>query len=139
MLVHQSVRQKVQHLPLANSMKMPLFFTRSAVIKLGGKSLSDTVCQAESVKEFNSKKRLRIEVSGGGCSGYKYKYLMDETATDEDLVFKYSNVEVIVDKISFEFINGATLDYLIDLGYETFNIKNPIAKISCGCGNSFAI
>jgi len=84
--------------------------------------------------------RLRIAVEGGGCSGFQYHY--DFTATPpeaEDILFGTPQAPVVVDATSLEFLQGAMLDYVATLGAVAFEIKNPIAKSSCGCGNSFSV
>lgn len=84
--------------------------------------------------------RLRVAVEGGGCSGFQYHFTFDAAgpAADE-LVFGTADAPVIVDEVSLQFVEGATLDYVATLGAAAFEIKNPIAKSSCGCGNSFSV
>lgn len=84
--------------------------------------------------------RLRVAVEGGGCSGFQYKFDFEQAApADEDKIFGEVTAPVIVDAMSLGFINGAMLDYVETLGAAAFEIKNPQAKSSCGCGNSFAV
>lgn len=84
--------------------------------------------------------RLRVAVDGGGCSGFQYKFDFDSAApSGEDKVFGTADAPVVVDDISLGFINGAMLDYVETLGAASFEIKNPNAKASCGCGNSFSV
>ena len=84
--------------------------------------------------------RLRVAVEGGGCSGFQYKFDFDPAAPGgDDLVFGSETAPVIVDATSLEFLSGATLDYVENLGAASFEIKNPNAKSGCGCGNSFSI
>ncbi|MFZ4541131.1 MAG: HesB/IscA family protein [Rickettsiales bacterium] len=84
--------------------------------------------------------RLRVAVDGGGCSGFQYKFDFESAApTGEDKIFGPADAPVIVDDISLGFINGAMLDYVESLGASSFEIKNPNAKSSCGCGNSFSV
>jgi iron-sulfur cluster assembly accessory protein len=84
--------------------------------------------------------RLRVAVDGGGCSGFQYKFDFDSAGPSaEDKVFGDVNAPVIVDDISLGFLNGAMLDYVETLGASSFEIKNPNAKASCGCGNSFSV
>lgn len=84
--------------------------------------------------------RLRVAVEGGGCSGFQYHYnfIQDEPAAD-DRVFGREDAPVVVDTTSLEYINGSMLDYVETLGAAAFEIKNPNAKASCGCGNSFSV
>lgn len=84
---------------------------------------------------------LRITVEGGGCSGFQYKFDFDASAsTDEDRKFQHENgALVIIDDMSLGFVNGSAIDYVENLGASYFEIKNPNAAASCGCGNSFAV
>jgi len=84
--------------------------------------------------------RLRVAVEGGGCSGFQYKYdfVADAPAAD-DMVFGTELAPVLVDQTSLEFLQGSMLDYVENLGAAAFEIKNPQAKSSCGCGNSFSV
>ena len=84
--------------------------------------------------------KLRISVEGGGCSGFQYKYdLTTETPKDDDFVFHNGGAIVIIDEISLSLLKGSTINYIIRLGEEYFEIKNPNASSGCGCGNSFAV
>lgn len=83
---------------------------------------------------------LRIAVAGGGCSGFQYEYnLVQEAATDDDLVLAKENATVLIDSLSLEFMGGAEIDYVDDLIGQSFQIRNPNAVASCGCGTSFAL
>lgn len=83
---------------------------------------------------------LRVAVEGGGCSGFQYKFdFAQSPLTAEDKRFGTDTAPVIVDEISLQFVQGAMLDYVETLGAAAFEIKNPIAKSSCGCGNSFSV
>jgi iron-sulfur cluster insertion protein len=82
---------------------------------------------------------LRISVSGGGCSGFQYGLDFDETQNPDDHVFEQSGVEVVVDDVSLDLLNGAEIDFVEDLMGASFQIRNPNAASSCGCGNSFSI
>lgn len=84
-------------------------------------------------------KGLRISVLGGGCSGFQYKYELEESIAEDDIIFTVNQANVLIDKISLELIQGSTLDYVEDLGSAGFEIKNPKATAKCGCGNSFAL
>ncbi len=83
--------------------------------------------------------RLRVAVSGGGCSGFQYGFSLDDSQTQDDLVVERDGVEVLVDTTSMDLLRGAVLDYVEDLVGSAFQIKNPNATSSCGCGNSFAV
>jgi iron-sulfur cluster insertion protein len=84
--------------------------------------------------------KLRILVEGGGCSGFQYRYeFVNDDITAEDLYIEENGAKVIIDYVSLELIKGSCLDFLEDLAGSHFQIKNPIAKSGCGCGNSFSI
>ena len=82
---------------------------------------------------------LRIAVSGGGCSGFQYGLSFDAQQNPDDFVFSRDDVAVIVDDVSLDLLNGAEIDFVEDLMGASFQIKNPNAASSCGCGNSFSI
>jgi iron-sulfur cluster insertion protein len=82
---------------------------------------------------------LRIAVSGGGCSGFQYGLSFDDQRNDDDFVFERDGVGVVVDGVSLGLLNGAEVDFVEDLMGASFQIKNPNAASSCGCGNSFSI
>ena len=82
---------------------------------------------------------LRIAVSGGGCSGFQYGLSLDVERHDDDVVFEKDGVAVVVDEVSLDLLAGAEIDFVEDLMGASFQIRNPNAASSCGCGNSFAI
>ena len=82
---------------------------------------------------------LRIAVNGGGCSGFQYEFKIDKDKAPDDLSFEQDGATVLVDQMSLGFMAGATLDFVDDLMGQSFRIKNPQAKSSCGCGVSFAV
>jgi iron-sulfur cluster insertion protein len=82
---------------------------------------------------------LRIAVSGGGCSGFQYGLSFDEETNADDVVFEHGGVRVVVDDVSLDLLNGAEVDFVEDLMGASFQIRNPNAASSCGCGNSFSI
>uniref|UniRef100_A0A0M3IDM6 Iron-sulfur cluster assembly 2 homolog, mitochondrial n=1 Tax=Ascaris lumbricoides TaxID=6252 RepID=A0A0M3IDM6_ASCLU len=82
---------------------------------------------------------LRVMVDGGGCSGFEYKMKLDRKQNDDDLIFEKNGAVIVVDKMSLDFMKGATLDYAEDLMRSAFRIlDNPIAEKGCSCGSSFA-
>lgn len=83
---------------------------------------------------------LRVAVSGGGCSGFQYEYtLVSEEPAADDLVLSRDNARVLIDSLSLEFMGGAEIDYADDLIGQSFQIRNPNAVASCGCGTSFSV
>ena len=82
---------------------------------------------------------LRLAVSGGGCSGFQYGFTFDDTRQDEDLVFARDGVELVIDETSLEFVKGAEIDFVEDMMGAYFQVKNPNAASSCGCGTSFSV
>jgi iron-sulfur cluster insertion protein len=82
---------------------------------------------------------LRIAVSGGGCSGFQYGLTLDDQKNEDDVVFERDGIAVVVDQVSLDLLNGAEIDFVEDLMGASFQIKNPNAASSCGCGNSFSI
>ena len=82
---------------------------------------------------------LRIAVSGGGCSGFQYGFTFDDQRNDDDVLFDRDGVTVVVDDVSLGLLNGAEIDFVEDLMGASFQIRNPNAASSCGCGNSFSI
>lgn len=84
--------------------------------------------------------RLRVSILGGGCSGFQYHFDFDaKSPQNEDHIFEKNGVEIIVDETSLELLSDSTVDYVEHLGASAFEIKNPQATASCGCGNSFAV
>lgn len=91
------------------------------------------------IQEDAAEAFLRIAVSGGGCSGFQYGISFDDRKNDDDFVFERDGIAVIVDDTSLDLLNGAELDFVEDLMGASFQIRNPNAASSCGCGNSFSI
>ena len=82
---------------------------------------------------------LRISVNGGGCSGFQYGFSFDEAVNADDLVFERDGVQVVVDDVSMDLLVGAEIDFIEDLMGSYFQVKNPNAASSCGCGVSFSV
>jgi iron-sulfur cluster assembly accessory protein len=87
------------------------------------------------LEKENINKFFRIEVKGGGCSGYKYHFSTDNKKNEDDIILE----NVLIDKSSFAFIEGSMLDFSEKLIENTFKITNPKATSSCGCGSSFSV
>lgn len=90
-------------------------------------------------KEGNPSLRLRLTVSGGGCSGFQYAFAFDPVVNVDDHVFTRDGVDLVVDDVSLDLIAGAEVDFVEDLMGASFQIRNPNATSSCGCGNSFSL
>jgi iron-sulfur cluster insertion protein len=82
---------------------------------------------------------LRVYISGGGCSGFNYGFKLDETTIDGDFSIEKNGVQVLIDPMSYQYLEGITIDYLQDLQGARFVIENPNAKTTCGCGSSFSV
>jgi len=93
----------------------------------------------ELLAEENSNDALRIFVQGGGCSGFQYGFTWEKDIAEDDFVVERSGVKFIVDSMSMQYLQGATIDYKEDLNGAGFVISNPNAETSCGCGSSFSV
>lgn len=82
---------------------------------------------------------LRITVSGGGCSGFQYGFSFDNKKNEDDYVFEHLGIGVVTDDASLDLLNGSVIDFVEDLMGASFQIRNPNATASCGCGSSFAV
>ena len=87
--------------------------------------------------EDNPDLKLRLYISGGGCSGLQYGFAFETKVEDDDYILKKSNVTFLVDNVSFQYLDGASIDYISDLKGSQFVVKNPNAKSTCSCGSSF--
>ena len=90
-------------------------------------------------EEGNPKLMLRVFVQGGGCSGMSYGFTFDEIQNEDDFDFAYEEVKVVIDSMSMQYLQGATIDYKDDIMGSSFVINNPQAQTTCGCGSSFSI
>ncbi|MCF4164420.1 iron-sulfur cluster insertion protein ErpA [Zavarzinia compransoris] len=90
-------------------------------------------------EEDNPAAFLRVSVTGGGCSGFQYNFSFDEDVQDDDLVIERDGAVVHVDQVSLDLMAGSVIDYVEDMLAASFQVKNPNASSSCGCGSSFAI
>jgi iron-sulfur cluster insertion protein len=90
-------------------------------------------------EENNPKIKLRTFVEGGGCSGFNYGFTMDEEQNEDDFVIEKSGVIILVDSISMQYLQGASIDYKEDINGCQFVIGNPNAQSTCGCGSSFSV
>ena len=87
----------------------------------------------------SGKTALRVYVEGGGCSGFSYKFDLVEESEADDIVIEKAGAKVLVDPVSLEYMDGSELDFIDNLMGQSFQIKNPLATASCGCGTSFSL
>ncbi len=107
-----------------------------------GLSLTDS-CAKRIAKlkemESNPNLMLRLTVLGGGCSGFQYKFDLDDTVNSDDKTFSHNGTQLVTDDVSLGLLGGAVVDYKEELGGAYFAIDNPNATANCGCGVSFSI
>jgi len=89
--------------------------------------------------EGNPDLKLRVYISGGGCSGFQYGFTFDEEQAEDDIAIENDGVVLLVDPLSFQYLMGAEVDYAESLAGAQFVIRNPNATTTCGCGSSFAV
>ena len=82
---------------------------------------------------------LRISVSGGGCSGFQYGFDLDRTRADDDIIIEREGAVVLIDSVSLPYMGGSEIDFVDNLLGQSFQVHNPNATASCGCGTSFSI
>lgn len=82
--------------------------------------------------------KVRAFVEGGGCSGFQYGFTLDDKIADDDYKFEYDDVTLVIDYISLQYMNEATIDFVDDITGASFQIRNPQAVSTCGCGSSFS-
>jgi iron-sulfur cluster assembly protein len=109
-------------------------------VKVSGISLTEKA--AEAVNNMLKQKELegfalRVFIQGGGCSGYQYGMALEDNIRESDLSYVHHGVKVVVDDVSIEYMDGATIDYIEDVMGSGFKVENPNAMASCGCGSSF--
>ncbi|HRE12944.1 MAG TPA: iron-sulfur cluster insertion protein ErpA [Usitatibacteraceae bacterium] len=114
---------------LSATMPDPLVFTDNAAAKV--KSLIE--------EEGNADLKLRVFVTGGGCSGLQYGFTFDEVSNEDDTVMQKNGVSLLIDPMSYQYLVGAEIDYTEGLEGAQFVIKNPNASSTCGCGSSFTV
>jgi iron-sulfur cluster insertion protein len=88
-------------------------------------------------EEGNPALKLRVFIEGGGCSGFRYGFSFEEARDEDDFAFDHAGVELLVDPLSMQYLEGAEVDYVEELAGAQFVIHNPNAKTTCGCGSSF--
>lgn len=107
----------------------PVQFTGSAAAKV-----SELLAE-----ENNGSLKLRVYITGGGCSGFQYGFVFDDESNEDDTAIERDGVTVLIDSMSIEYLVGAEIDYKDDLTGSQFIIRNPNAATTCGCGSSFSI
>lgn len=108
---------------------LPLVFTDSAVAKV-----KDLIAE-----EGNPDLKLRVFVTGGGCSGFQYGFTFDEAVAEDDAHLEKDGVSLLIDPMSYQYLVGAEIDYTEGLEGSQFVIRNPNATSTCGCGSSFTV
>ena len=111
-----------------NEMATPFVFTDSAASKV--KELIE--------EEGNPGLKLRVFVTGGGCSGFQYGFTFDEEVNEDDTTMEKNGVTLLIDPMSYQYLVGAEIDYSEGLEGSQFVIRNPNAASTCGCGSSFS-
>jgi iron-sulfur cluster insertion protein len=109
-------------------MPAPLVFTDAAATKV-----KDLITE-----EGNPQLKLRVFVTGGGCSGFQYGFTFDESISDDDTSMVKDGVTLLIDPMSYQYLIGAEIDYQEGIEGAQFVIKNPNATSTCGCGSSFS-
>ncbi len=118
-----------QVIDAGQSAEEPLVFTESAARKV-----------AELIEEEgNPELKLRVFITGGGCSGFQYGFTFDEAMQEGDESVEKAGVTLLVDPMSFQYLQGAEIDYKEDIEGAQFVIRNPNATTTCGCGSSFSV
>lgn len=107
----------------------PLILTDKAARKVGGLV----------TEEGNPNLKLRVFVTGGGCSGFQYGFSFDETVNEDDTVITHQGASLLVDPLSYQYLVGSKIDYKEGLEGSRFVVENPLATTTCGCGMSFSI
>lgn len=110
-----------------NDIPSPLIFTENAASKVR------ELIEEEGTPDL----KLRVFVSGGGCSGFQYGFTFDETTNDDDTLVERDGVSLLIDPMSLQYLAGAEIDYTDGLQGSQFVIRNPNATTTCGCGSSF--
>ena len=123
-----AVRREIISMSVESFTPTALQFTHGAAHKV--KSLVD--------EEGNDRLKLRVFVTGGGCSGFQYGFTFDEDVNEDDTIMEKNEVKLLIDAMSYQYLVGAEIDYTDGLEGAQFVIKNPNATSTCGCGNSFS-
>ena len=111
------------------SEELPIQFSDAAAVRV--KQLID--------EEENPELKLRVYVTGGGCSGFQYGFTFDEDQSEDDTLINHGKVKVLVDSLSFQYLVGSHVHFSEGLEGSKFSVENPMASSTCGCGSSFSI
>ncbi len=122
------ILQVMESQPSYQQLDAPLVVTSAAAAKVA----------ALIAEEGNPSLKLRVYITGGGCSGFQYGFEFDEQQGEDDLALQRDGVTVLVDPLSLQYLMGAEVDYRESLQGAQFVIRNPNAKTTCGCGSSFS-
>tara|TARA_B110000495_G_C22670157_1_gene396152 strand:- start:84 stop:437 length:354 start_codon:yes stop_codon:yes gene_type:complete len=117
---------------------MSIVKTHDAVVM----ALTDSAAKKVSTlitEEGNLELKLRVFVTGGGCSGFQYGFSFDEAINDDDTVISNNGAKLLIDPLSFQYLVGSQVDYKEGLEGSRFIVNNPLATTTCGCGMSFSI
>lgn len=119
----------IESTELADAALAPIIFTKNAASKVGEML----------IEEGDASLKLRVYVTGGGCSGFQYSFAFDDQVAEDDLALEKEGVTLLVDAMSYQYLVGATIDYQEGLEGSRFVITNPNATATCGCGSSFSV
>jgi len=119
----------IESIELADPALAPIIFTTNAASKVGEML----------IEEGDATLKLRVYVTGGGCSGFQYSFAFDDQVAEDDLALEKEGVTLLVDAMSYQYLVGATIDYQEGLEGSRFVITNPNATATCGCGSSFSV
>ena len=108
---------------------VPIEFSESAAAKI----------RALKSVEGDKSLMLRVFITGGGCNGFSYGFTFDDDVADDDALVENDGVAMVVDAMSYPYLEGSDVDYVEDLSGSQFVVVNPNAASTCGCGNSFSI
>ena len=129
-MINQDLMDKLSNIEVSGNTAMPgIVFTSAAARKV----------QELIMEEANPNLKLRVYISGGGCSGFQYGFSFDEERSDDDIAVDNDGVTLLIDPLSFQYLMGAEVDYSESLQGAQFVIRNPNAATTCGCGSSFSI
>jgi iron-sulfur cluster insertion protein len=125
---HIRAMETIVAIPDYRHVDAPLVFTDAAARKV----------RELIAEEGNPQLKLRVYITGGGCSGFQYGFTFDETQAEDDLALDREGVTLLVDPLSLQYLGGAEIDYAENLSGAQFVIRNPNARTTCGCGSSFS-